>query len=95
MHNLLLWCIIYYMKELGDSPILGHHSRAVDAMLVLVLVFGLWILGMWLLTPSEETGVFSMQLIAQQDVKEAAYIYDAPYADIHQLQRYAELTPRQ
>lgn len=83
------------MKELGDSPIIGHHSRAVDAMLIFALVFGLWLLCMWLLVPSQETGTFSMQLIAQQDVKEAAYIYDAPSADIQQLQRYAELTPRQ
>lgn len=43
--------------------VLRHPSLLVDAVLVLMILLGLWVMAGWLTAPTEPAGTFSMQLI--------------------------------
>lgn len=79
------------MMQENRSSVLSHPSLLVDALLVLVIVLGLWTLFGWLNAPAEPVGTFSMQLIPD-DVAPA--VQPTANQDVLSVEQHSQLTLR-
>lgn len=52
------------MMQENPVSVLRHSSPLVDALLVLMILLGLWVMSGWLTAPTDSAGTFDMQLIS-------------------------------
>lgn len=73
--------------------VLHHPSLLVDAVLVLMILLGLWAMSGWLTAPTEPVGTFSMQLIPDS-VTTTSPSVPATDQDALNVQQHSHLTLR-
>lgn len=81
------------MVRENHASVLRHPSLLVDALLVLMILFGLWLMSGWLAAPQEPAGTFSMQLISD-GVSPAVESTATPRQDALNVEQHSHLTLR-